>query len=107
MRGFHPTRNPAEKGLGWGTSLSHVAARALAIHLLFLMARSDQCTSPALCCPLRFELVKGLLPEEYHKVLANVRKAEARARRHRSLNQAADEEEEEEVEEPAQGKGDR
>uniref|UniRef100_A0A3Q2H6C9 Ribosomal RNA processing 12 homolog n=1 Tax=Equus caballus TaxID=9796 RepID=A0A3Q2H6C9_HORSE len=53
-----------------------------------------------------FELVKGLLPEEYHKVLGNIRKAEARAKRHRALNQAAVEEEEEEEEEPAQGKGD-
>uniref|UniRef100_A0A452VAB1 Ribosomal RNA processing 12 homolog n=1 Tax=Ursus maritimus TaxID=29073 RepID=A0A452VAB1_URSMA len=42
-----------------------------------------------------FELVKGLLPEEYHRVLVNIRKAEARAKRHRALNQA-----------PAQGKGD-
>uniref|UniRef100_A0A673UUI9 Uncharacterized protein n=1 Tax=Suricata suricatta TaxID=37032 RepID=A0A673UUI9_SURSU len=53
-----------------------------------------------------FELVKGLLPEEYHKVLVNIRKAEARAKRHRALNEAAVEEEEEEGEEPAQGKGD-
>nr|KAF6425645.1 ribosomal RNA processing 12-like protein [Molossus molossus] len=53
-----------------------------------------------------FELVKGLLPKEYHKVLVNIRKAEARAKRHRALNQAAEEEEEEEEEEPAQGKGD-
>lgn len=63
-------------------------------------------TSPSL--PLRFELVKGLLPEEYHRVLVNIRKAEARAKRHRALNQAAmEEEEQEEEEEPAQGKGDR
>uniref|UniRef100_A0A452V9S5 Ribosomal RNA processing 12 homolog n=1 Tax=Ursus maritimus TaxID=29073 RepID=A0A452V9S5_URSMA len=54
-----------------------------------------------------FELVKGLLPEEYHRVLVNIRKAEARAKRHRALNQAAmDEEQQEEDEEPAQGKGD-
>uniref|UniRef100_A0A8D0TYJ0 RRP12 HEAT domain-containing protein n=1 Tax=Sus scrofa TaxID=9823 RepID=A0A8D0TYJ0_PIG len=52
-----------------------------------------------------FELVKKLLPEEYHKVLVNIRKAEARAKKHRALNQAAVEEEEEE-EEPVQGKGD-
>lgn len=51
--------------------------------------------------------MKGLLPEEYHKVLLNIRKAEARAKRHRVLNQAAMEEEEEEEEEPTQGKGDR
>lgn len=49
--------------------------------------------------------MKGLLPEEYHRVLVNIRKAEARAKRHRALSQAAVEEEEEE-EEPAQGKGD-
>ncbi|XP_049646755.1 RRP12-like protein isoform X2 [Suncus etruscus] len=54
-----------------------------------------------------FELVKGLLPAEYHKVLVNIRKAEARAKRHRALNQAAMEDEsQEEEEEPAQGKGD-
>ncbi|XP_006880133.1 PREDICTED: RRP12-like protein isoform X2 [Elephantulus edwardii] len=54
-----------------------------------------------------FELVKELLPSEYHKVLINIRKAEARTKRQRALNQAvADEEEEEEEEEPAQGKGD-
>ncbi|XP_040848312.1 RRP12-like protein isoform X2 [Ochotona curzoniae] len=53
-----------------------------------------------------FELVKGLLPEEYHRVLVNIKKAEARAKRHRALSQAAEEEEEEEEEEPAQGKGD-
>uniref|UniRef100_A0A8C7EVH6 Ribosomal RNA processing 12 homolog n=1 Tax=Neovison vison TaxID=452646 RepID=A0A8C7EVH6_NEOVI len=53
-----------------------------------------------------FELVKGLLPEEYHKVLVNIRKAEARAKRHRALSQATEEEEQEEEEESAQGKGD-
>uniref|UniRef100_A0A2K6UCI0 Ribosomal RNA processing 12 homolog n=1 Tax=Saimiri boliviensis boliviensis TaxID=39432 RepID=A0A2K6UCI0_SAIBB len=54
-----------------------------------------------------FELVKRLLPEEYHRVLVNIRKAEARAKRHRALSQAAaEEEDEEEEEEPAQGKGD-
>ncbi|XP_069317067.1 RRP12-like protein isoform X2 [Eulemur rufifrons] len=52
-----------------------------------------------------FDLVKGLLPQEYHKVLVNIRKAESRAKRHRALSQA-DVEEEEEEEEPAQGKGD-
>ncbi|KAM9052588.1 RRP12-like protein isoform 1-T1 [Megaptera novaeangliae] len=53
-----------------------------------------------------FELVRKLLPEEYQKVLVNIRKAEARAKKHRALNQAAVEEEEEEEEEPVQGKGD-
>ncbi|XP_040111084.1 RRP12-like protein isoform X2 [Oryx dammah] len=52
-----------------------------------------------------FELVKKLLPEEYHKVLVNIRKAESRAKKQRALHQAAVEEEEEE-EEPVQGKGD-
>uniref|UniRef100_A0A2K6EW19 Ribosomal RNA processing 12 homolog n=1 Tax=Propithecus coquereli TaxID=379532 RepID=A0A2K6EW19_PROCO len=52
-----------------------------------------------------FDLVKGLLPQEYHKVLVNIRKAESRAKRHRALSQAGVEEEEEE-EEPTQGKGD-
>ncbi|XP_051837739.1 RRP12-like protein [Antechinus flavipes] len=42
-----------------------------------------------------FELVKGLLPEDYHKVLVNIRKAEARAKKHRALQQASVEEEEE------------
>ncbi|XP_008063720.1 RRP12-like protein, partial [Carlito syrichta] len=56
-----------------------------------------------------FELVKRLLPQEYHRVLVNIRKAEARAKRHRALSQAAEDEgfeEEEEEEEPAPGKGD-
>nr|XP_044987580.1 RRP12-like protein [Jaculus jaculus] len=53
-----------------------------------------------------FELVKGLLPTEYHKVLVNIQKAETRAKKHRALSQAAVEEEEEDEEEPTQGKGD-
>ncbi|XP_055976374.1 RRP12-like protein [Sorex fumeus] len=53
-----------------------------------------------------FELVRGLLPTEYHKVLVNIRKAEARAKRHRALNEAALDEEDEEEEEPAPGRGD-
>ncbi|KAM7330209.1 hypothetical protein ACRRTK_011822 [Alexandromys fortis] len=55
-----------------------------------------------------FELVKDLLPAEYHKVLVNIRKAETRAKKHRALSQTAmeEEEEEEEEEEPVQSKGD-
>uniref|UniRef100_A0A8B9ZB12 Ribosomal RNA processing 12 homolog n=1 Tax=Anas platyrhynchos TaxID=8839 RepID=A0A8B9ZB12_ANAPL len=53
-----------------------------------------------------FELVQGLLPSEYHKVLVNIRKAEARSRKQRALRQAAAETEEEEEEEPAQPRGD-
>ncbi|NIG59152.1 RRP12-like protein isoform 1 [Pontoporia blainvillei] len=52
-----------------------------------------------------FELVRKLLPEEYQKVLVNIRKAEARAKKQRALSQAAAEEEVEE-EEPFRGKGD-
>lgn len=56
-----------------------------------------------------FELVKGLLPVEYHKVLINIRKAEARAKRHRALLEAGDEDledDEEDEEESLQIKGD-
>ncbi|XP_075790591.1 RRP12-like protein [Pelodiscus sinensis] len=35
------------------------------------------------------ELVQGLLPAEFHRVLANIRKAEARSRKQRALKQAA------------------
>uniref|UniRef100_A0A663MCZ3 Ribosomal RNA processing 12 homolog n=1 Tax=Athene cunicularia TaxID=194338 RepID=A0A663MCZ3_ATHCN len=52
-----------------------------------------------------FELVKGLLPAEYHKVLVNIRKAEARSRKQRALRQAAVDTDEEEVP-PAQPRGD-
>ncbi|KAM9282041.1 RRP12-like protein [Cariama cristata] len=52
-----------------------------------------------------FELVKGLLPAEYHKVLVNIRKAEARSRKQRALRQAAADTEEEEAL-PAQPRGD-
>ncbi|NWI52355.1 RRP12 protein, partial [Calyptomena viridis] len=52
-----------------------------------------------------FELVKGLLPAEYHKVLVNIRKAEARNRKQRALKQAAADTDEEEAP-PAQPRGD-
>ncbi|KFV18585.1 RRP12-like, partial [Tauraco erythrolophus] len=52
-----------------------------------------------------FELVKGLLPAEYHKVLVNIRKAEARSRKQRALRQAAADTDEEEAP-PAQPRGD-
>ncbi|XP_071604607.1 RRP12-like protein isoform X3 [Heliangelus exortis] len=51
-----------------------------------------------------FELVKGLLPAEYHKVLVNIRKAEARSRKQRALRQAAANTDEEEAA-PAQPRG--
>uniref|UniRef100_A0A8C4U4P3 Ribosomal RNA processing 12 homolog n=1 Tax=Falco tinnunculus TaxID=100819 RepID=A0A8C4U4P3_FALTI len=44
-----------------------------------------------------FDLVKGLLPAEYHKVLVNIRKAEARSRKQRALRQAAADTNEEEA----------
>ncbi|KFV07024.1 RRP12-like, partial [Pterocles gutturalis] len=52
-----------------------------------------------------FELVKGLLPADYHKVLVNIRKAEARNRKQRALRQAAADTDEEEAP-PAQPRGD-
>uniref|UniRef100_A0A8B9S599 Ribosomal RNA processing 12 homolog n=1 Tax=Apteryx owenii TaxID=8824 RepID=A0A8B9S599_APTOW len=51
-----------------------------------------------------FELVQGLLPAEYHKVLVNIRKAEARNRKQRALRQAAADADEEEA--PLQPRGD-
>ncbi|NWS45360.1 RRP12 protein, partial [Probosciger aterrimus] len=51
-----------------------------------------------------FELVKGLLPAEFHKVLVNLRKAEARNRKQRALRQAAAGADEEEAP-PAQPRG--
>lgn len=49
-------------------------------------------------CFTSFELVKSMLPEEHHKVLVNIRKAEARTKRRK---QAAEEEEDSESEEEA------
>lgn len=37
---------------------------------------------------LSFELVKSMLPAEFHKVLANIRKVEARTKRRKQLNKA-------------------
>ncbi|CAM4584797.1 unnamed protein product [Lepidochelys olivacea] len=50
-----------------------------------------------------FELVRGLLPPEFHKVLLNIRKAEARSRKQRALKQAVAASEEEV---PVQPRGD-
>ncbi|NXY39570.1 RRP12 protein, partial [Pomatorhinus ruficollis] len=52
-----------------------------------------------------FELVKGLLPVEYHKVLVNIRKAESRSRKQRALKKAAADMDEEEAP-PPQPRGD-
>lgn len=43
-----------------------------------------------------FELVKSMLPAEHHKVLANIRKAEARNKRKRQAAEAQDDSDEEE-----------
>ncbi|XP_036402433.1 RRP12-like protein [Megalops cyprinoides] len=51
-----------------------------------------------------FELVKSMLPEEHHKVLANIRKAEARTKR-RKLMQKAEEEGSESEEDTPKAKG--
>lgn len=45
-----------------------------------------------------FELVKSMLPAEHHKVLANIRKAEARTKRRK---QAAEQQDDSESEEEA------
>lgn len=49
-------------------------------------------------CVTSFELVKSMLPEEHHKVLVNIRKAEARTKRRK---QAAECQEDTESEEEA------
>lgn len=38
-------------------------------------------------CISSFELVKSLLPAEHHKVLANIRKAEARTKRRKQASE--------------------
>ncbi|OCT71705.1 hypothetical protein XELAEV_18034683mg [Xenopus laevis] len=45
-----------------------------------------------------FELVKSMLPEDYHKVLVNIRKTEARNKKQKALKQAAAEGEEDDRE---------
>ncbi|KAM4033364.1 RRP12-like protein [Anomaloglossus baeobatrachus] len=52
-----------------------------------------------------FELVKDMLPEDYHKVLVNIRKAEAKNKKRKALKQAASEGDEDD-EEGTKHKGD-
>ncbi|MGH0116705.1 UNVERIFIED_CONTAM: hypothetical protein FKN15_021253 [Acipenser sinensis] len=52
-----------------------------------------------------FELVKNMLPEEYHKVLVNIRKVEARNKQRKTLKHDADSESENE-EDTSKPKGD-
>ncbi|KAK7930832.1 hypothetical protein WMY93_007227 [Mugilogobius chulae] len=47
-----------------------------------------------------FELVKSMLPAEHHKVLANIRKAEARSKRKRQVAEQDDDDSDEEEETP-------
>lgn len=49
---------------------------------------------------LRFELVKSMLPAEFHKVLANIRKVEARAKRRKLLDKAEEDGSESEEDTP-------
>ncbi|XP_040291346.1 RRP12-like protein isoform X1 [Bufo bufo] len=51
-----------------------------------------------------FELVKDMLPADYHKVLANIRKAEAKNKKQKALKQAASKEDEDD-EDGAKPKG--
>lgn len=44
----------------------------------------------------RFELVKSMLPEEHHKVLVNIRKAEARSKRRKQASEEQDDSADEE-----------
>ncbi|XP_053548481.1 RRP12-like protein [Bombina bombina] len=53
-----------------------------------------------------FDVVKNMLPEEYHKVLINIRKAESRTKKQKALKQAADEGEVEDDEDITKPKGD-
>lgn len=46
----------------------------------------QNCSVHAFLCVLSFELVKSMLPVEFHKVLANIRKVEARNKRHKLLD---------------------
>lgn len=54
---------------------------------------------------LSFELVKSMLPAEHHKVLANIRKAEARNKRRKQATEEQDDSESEQ--EVPKAKGER
>lgn len=57
------------------------------------------CAFLIVCCISSFELVKSMLPAEHHKVLANIRKAEARTKR-RKLAAEKQEDSDSDVETP-------
>lgn len=55
------------------------------------------------CC--RFEMIDSMCAEEYHKVLVNIRKAEARNKRLRTMKRNASElESEDETPKPGRGR---
>lgn len=49
-----------------------------------------------MCCVSSFEPVKSMLPAEHHKVLANIRKAEARSKKKKQAAEQQDDSDEEE-----------
>lgn len=51
-----------------------------------------------ICRISSFELVKSMLPAEHHKVLVNIRKAEARTKRRKQVAEQHDDSESEEEE---------
>uniref|UniRef100_A0A8C5MNS0 RRP12-like protein n=1 Tax=Leptobrachium leishanense TaxID=445787 RepID=A0A8C5MNS0_9ANUR len=53
-----------------------------------------------------FDVVKSMLPEEYHKVLVNIRKAEAKNKKQKALKQASSQGETEDDDTETKGKGD-
>ncbi|XP_053306254.1 RRP12-like protein isoform X2 [Spea bombifrons] len=53
-----------------------------------------------------FELVKSMLPEEYHKVLVNIRKAEAKNKKQKAIKEAASQDEDDDDNKAAKPKGD-
>lgn len=70
---------------------------------VLLSSTFPQTTLVALCtvfinvrCISSFELVKSMLPAEHHKVLANIRKAEARTKRRKLAAEQQDDSESEE-----------
>lgn len=48
-------------------------------------------------CARSFELVKSMLPAEHHKVLVNIRKAEARTKRSKEVDEQQDDESDDET----------
>lgn len=51
------------------------------------------CMCLIILCVSSFELVKSMLPAEHHKVLVNIRKAEARTKRRKQATEQQDDSE--------------